>query len=168
MHRASHDEAPSGEGRRVVFLIDAASALERRVLQAWIARQAAGGGNGVEAIPIPPSRRPRRRRRLDPRIEACVATDDDPLLTPLRVAWLPEEKDGVRTVGLSDLLVFGDPRDPGRVRQEWVLRRRPDRMRVIAGEAAPVSELRERWRRAGGATTTETTGLAEFDRELGE
>ena len=102
-----------------------------------------------------PRRSPSRRRAaaavgaLDPRLETSLACEDDPLLTPLRVAWLPEEHEGVRQVGLSDLLVFGDPRDPGRVRQEWLLRRRPDRMSVIAGEAAPVSELRERWRRAG-------------------
>ena len=143
--------------RRVVFLLDAASGLERRVLERWIA-DSRRGQNGAEAIPIPPSRRS-GRRELDPRLETSLASEDDPLLTPLRVAWLPKEHEGVRQVGLSDLLVFGDPRDPGRVRQEWLLRRRPDRMSVIAGEAAPVSELRERWRRAG---VGETTGLAEF------
>jgi glycerol-3-phosphate O-acyltransferase len=162
MPGSSQHQVERSQDRRVVFLVEAASALEQRVLRRWIAGRGPDGANGVEAIPIPPSRRARGRRRLDPRLEACLATDDDPLLAPLRIAWLPEERDGTRSVGLSDLLVFGDPRDPGRVRQEWVLRRRPDRMSVIAGEAAPVSELRERWRKAGGTTTTETTGLAEF------
>jgi glycerol-3-phosphate O-acyltransferase len=154
---AGLDHGEAVQDRRVVFLLDAASGLERRVLERWIGETRASG-RGAEAIPIPPSRRA-GPRRLDPRLEASLACDDDPLLTPLRVAWLPKEQDGVRHVGLSDLLVFGDPRDPGRVRQEWLLRRRPDRMSVIAGEAAPVSELRERWRRAG---VGETTGLAEF------
>jgi glycerol-3-phosphate O-acyltransferase len=84
------------------------------------------------------------------------------LLAPLRVVWHPEQRDGVRVARLSDLLTFGDPRDPSRVRQRWVLRRHPDRCEIVAGEPAPLSELRERWRRAGGTDYAETTGLPEF------
>ncbi len=61
-----------------------------------------------------------------------------------------------------DLILLGDPRDPGRLRQAVILRRDPDRCRIVAGEPAPVSELRERWRRAGGTDARQTTGLAEF------
>jgi len=143
---------PAGS-RRVVYLLDANSRLEGRLLERWIAAHAAPGAHVVR---IPPSRR--RRRRLDPRLEPLLAADDDPLLLPLRVAWLPAT-DGEGSSGrLTTLLLLGDPRDPGVLRQRW-LWRRPDRVRVVAGEAAPVSALRERWRRAGVA---ETTGLAEF------
>ncbi len=154
---------PAVDGRRVVFLLDAASALERRLLEEWIDRRRpdAVGPAGFERITIPPSRN-RRHARLDPRLEACLATDDDPLLAPLRVAWQPGQRDGQRAVRLSDLLTFGDPRDPGRVRQTWVLRRHPDRCCIVAGEPAPLSELRERWRRAGGTDVGQTTGLPEF------
>ena len=153
---------PEAKGRRVVFLIDAATALEQRLLNDWIKhhRPDGSGEADVETIPIPASRG--RQRRLDPRLEACLATDDDPLLAPLRVAWQPAQRDGVRAVRLRDLLTFGDPRDPGRLRQAWVLRRHPDRCCIVAGEPAPVSELRERWRRAGGADVGHTTGLPEF------
>ena len=158
---------PAAEGRRVVFLIDAASPLEQRLLADWIARKrpADCATDGIETIPIPPSRSARqrgRRGRMDPRLDACLAAGDDALLAPLRVAWQPAQKDGVRAVRLSDLLTFGDPRDPGRLRQGWVLRRHPDRCCIVAGEPAPVSELRERWRRAGGADAALTTGLSEF------
>ncbi len=146
----------------MVFLLDAASGLERRLLEAWIARQQppALPAGAWEAIPIPPSRR--RRRRLDPRLEARLATGDDPLLAPLRVAWNPQRLDGAREIRLRDLLTLGDPRDPGALRQRWVLRRHPERCHVVAGEPAPASELRERWRRAGGTDVAQTTGLAEF------
>jgi len=155
-------EWPKSDRRRIVFLLDAASGLERRVLERWIEahRPEGSGANGVEAIAIPSSRR--RRGSLDPRLEAALATDDDPLLAPLRVAWDPGEVDGVREVRLSDLLTFGDPRDPGLLRQAWLLGRHPDRCRILAAEVAPVSELRRRWREAGANDTHLISGLAEF------
>src|SRR6266568_1346818 len=91
-----------------------------------------------------------------------AARGDDPLLAPLRVAWLPAEQDGVRPARLAQLLTLGDPRDPGRLRQARVLRRHPHRCCIVAGEPAPASELRERWRRAGGADFAHTAGLPDF------
>src|SRR5215468_1037163 len=153
---------PVSDGRRVVFLIDASSGLEARLLERWIERHrpaelAPGDG---EAIRIPPTRR-RRPVPLE-RLEARLAAGDDALLAPLRIAWLPMERGGQRAVVLSDLLRAGDPRDPGALRQRAVLWRAPDRCRIVAGEPAPVSELRERWRRGAGADAGHTTGLAEF------
>jgi glycerol-3-phosphate O-acyltransferase len=155
---------PVAGPRRVVFLVDAASPLERRRLEEWIARRRPEGlsADACEIIPIPPSRRRRRPRQVDPQLESCLAAGDDALLAPLRVAWQPQQRDGVRVARLSDLLTFGDPRDPGRLRQVWVLRRHPDRCCIVAGDPAPVSDLRERWRRAGGTDAGYTTGLPEF------
>jgi glycerol-3-phosphate O-acyltransferase len=153
---------PSSNGHRVVFLVDAASAYERRLLEDWIARTrpAHVPPGEVESIPIPPSRR--GRRRLDPRLEARLATGDDPLLAPVRVAWDPGNVDGKREARFSDLLTLGDPRDPGPIRQRWVRRRYPERCRIVVGEPAPISDLRARWRRAGGHDAAHTIGLAEF------
>jgi glycerol-3-phosphate O-acyltransferase len=164
MTRVFEDE-PSWPGvgdNRVVFLLDAASGLERRLLGDWIARhRPSGNGATVEALTLPPSRR-RHRGRLDPRLEASLATDDDPLMAPLRVAWLPEQRDGVRAARLGDMLTIGDPRDPSRFGAAWVLNRHPDRCRIVAGEPARASELRARWQRAGGADSGQTAGLPEF------
>ncbi|HYB13483.1 MAG TPA: glycerol-3-phosphate 1-O-acyltransferase [Myxococcota bacterium] len=157
--------APSdGRHRRIVFLLDASSRLERRLLLGWIARNAptADPPAAFDVLEIPPTRRRPRRPRLEPRFETCVAASDDPLLAPLRVAWQPEEVGGVRVARLRDLVTFGDPRDPGWLRERWILRRYPDRCRIVAGEPAPLSELRERWRRAAGSDLGQTTGLAEF------
>src|SRR5206468_3357712 len=129
----------------------------------WIVRARPSGVTpaGYDVVAIPPSRR-RRAGRVDPRLEATLATGDDPLLAPLRVAWLPPEGDGARAARLSRLLAVGDPRDPGRLRQAQVLRRHPDRCRVVVAEPAPASELRERWRRTGGTDVGHTAGLSEF------
>jgi len=152
---------PAAPDRRVIFLLDAASGLEERLLQAWIERQRPEAAPVAGAFRIPASRR-RRRPGLDPRLEAALATGDDPLLAPLRIAWLPAERDGRRTARVVDLLKLGDPRDPDRLRERWVLHRHPDRVRIVAGEPAPASELRERWRRACTADAGSTVGLAEF------
>jgi glycerol-3-phosphate O-acyltransferase len=150
-------------GRPVVFLLDASSALEERLLRDWVAANAPEppAGSAHEIIALPPSRR-RGKRRLDPRLEACLATDEDPLLFPLRVAWQPPNRDGRRAVLLSDLLTLTDPRDPGRLQQSWIARRHPDRCPVVAGEPATLSDLRARWRDAGGADAELTTGLPEY------
>src|SRR5262245_44613991 len=92
---------PAADRRAVVFLTDAASPLEHHLLKRWIERNHPGEpAGGWEAIPIPASRK-LRRGRLDPRLEARLATGDDPLLTPLRVAWDPPNADGAREVRLS-------------------------------------------------------------------
>src|SRR6266404_2901152 len=136
---------------------------DRRLLEDWVfrAKPAHISPAQVETIRIPPSRRG-RRGRLAPRLEARLATGDDPLLAPLRVSWHPGYVNGKLEARLSDLVTLGDPRDPGRLRQRWVRRRYPERCRIVVGEPAPISDLRERWRRAGGVDAAQTTGLAEF------
>jgi glycerol-3-phosphate O-acyltransferase len=162
MTQATQQHARDEVGRhRVVFLLDACSGIELRILQQWIAEHHVPTGIPWDAIPIPPTRRRGRRTRPDSRLEAALTAPDDPMLTPLRVVWVPgDSQDGPRRRFVK-LLLLGDPRDPGRMRQA-VGARQAARYQVVAGEAAPVTELRERWRRAGGADRGETTGLAEF------
>ena len=152
---------PEADERRVIFLLDVSSRLERRLLESWIARHRPPAPAAVDVVAIPPSRR-RRRGPVDPALDAHLAAGDDPLLAPLRVAWLPEKRDGVHAARLADLLTLGDPRDPGALRQAHVVRRRPDRVRIVAGDPARASELRERWRKAGGSDVGQTGGLGEY------
>jgi glycerol-3-phosphate O-acyltransferase len=83
-------------------------------------------------------------------------------MAPLRVAWLPVRREGVHAARLRDLFTLGDPRDPGVLRQAHVLRHHPGRCRIVAGEPARASELRARWRRAGGADVAQTGGLGDY------
>jgi glycerol-3-phosphate O-acyltransferase len=144
-----------------VFLLDASSGVEQRLLTAWIEQHHVPTGIPYQVVAIPPSRR--RWRRVDRApLEACLTGSDDPLLTPLRIAWLGAPERGGPLRRLARLVAFGDPRDPGRVRQALVARRHPERVQIVIAEAAPVSELRARWRTAGGAGFAETMGLADF------
>ena len=140
---------------RVSFLLDASSGLERRLLEAWIERHRPEADTDFECIEIPPTRRRRPGVSFE-KLDASLASGDPMLLAPLRVAWLPRKRDGVRAARFSDLLRLGDPRDPGLLRQHAVLRREPDRCRIVAGEPATADEVRARWRLAGGSGTDET------------
>jgi glycerol-3-phosphate O-acyltransferase len=150
---------PRTDAGRVIFLLDAASPLEERILRSWIEDHRPEGGD-VEAVLLPSSRR-RRASKLGP-LEAALSVAEDALLAPLRVAWLPPVRDGGRRIRVAHALLLGDPRDPGRVRARWVARRHPDRCRVVVADSASVSELRSRWHDAVGHHVDETVGLDRF------
>ncbi|TSD96673.1 glycerol-3-phosphate 1-O-acyltransferase [Skermania sp. ID1734] len=84
-----------------------------------------------------------------------VGRSDDPLILPVRVLWLPPERDGVRRARLSDLATLSNPRNPNRLMQKWIVRNAPDRHRVLIGEPARLSELRTRHLESNGATGPE-------------
>jgi glycerol-3-phosphate O-acyltransferase len=151
---------PIDEADPVVFLLDAQSKVERALLEGWIDRHAPANQR-VDAYSIPTSRR-RKRKTIDPDLVERLAEGDDPLLVPLRVAWLPEERDGQRRVRLSDFLAFGDPRDPNLVRQRWVRTFSSDRIRIVQGEPAHRSTLESRWMDPGGRGPAQGTTLGEF------
>jgi glycerol-3-phosphate O-acyltransferase len=155
---------PSANAERVVFLLDCAGSIERRILERWIDahRPPNDPHDRFETAQIPCSRSPRARSSLDPAMEHRLATHDDPLMAPLRIAWISKKGVDAPPPHLLSLLAFGDPYDPGRIRQWWISKRMPERALVVAGEPAHLSELRRRWLELGGQDRTDTTGLAEF------
>jgi len=165
--RDEPDWPAAGSAGQVVFLLDASSNLEERILRDWIERHrpASVAPEDVEPVRIPPSRRrrSRRSRRPDPRLAERVASGEPALFAPLRVAWLAPRRAGGRAAGWRDLLTLGDPRDPGVLRQRWTVRRHPARCRIVAGEPADLESLRERWQEAGGSDASAALmGLPEF------
>lgn len=124
------------EGAQTVYLLDAASSLEARLLQRWIR---AHRGDQAEMIRIKSSRRGRGgdEERLRVRLEA----PEDPYLIPARVLWMPPAKNGRRSVGWSEILKPGDPRDPRSLRALWIRLLRPGRLTPIAGPGAYSSQL---------------------------
>ena len=150
-----------GDGGRVIYLLDAPRSAELRVLERWVRsqREAATEVHPALAIPIHAART-RNDRAAGAALSGCLATDDDPLLVPLRAVWLvPAE---IHRAGLVRLLLLGDPYEPGPLRRWWLRRTDPESVRVIVGEPARLSELRERWHRLGGTDRAETSGLDEF------
>lgn len=141
----------------MVVLVDACSRLERELIRGWVDRSAR---SDVDLLDLRPSRRGplfRRPRPTDPRLATRLQRGDDPWVQPVRVAWLPPERNGRRTASWIDLLKTGDPRDPNPVRQYLVLRFFPQRVRLVAGEGARASELVAAWQ-----LSSETTPLADF------
>ncbi|MDH5615594.1 MAG: glycerol-3-phosphate 1-O-acyltransferase, partial [Acidimicrobiia bacterium] len=129
---------------------------ERRLMEAWIDRNRPPDAT-VDAVCLPASRRRRQGCRIDPGLEARMAKSEDPVLVPLRIAWLAPRRDGTRSVRLADLLKLGDPRDPDLLRQYLILARAPDRCQILVGEPASSSELTARWQEG-----VESSSLSDF------
>ena len=147
-----------------LFLLETSGPAEQQILESWIRRHgpAVAHAGDVQRATLPQTRRRRRRRRLDPRLDAFLNADDDPLLVPLRVAWLASERGGERSVRLIDLIIPGDPRDPDAVRQFAIARSRPDRCRIVMGEPARASWIRKTWSEPGSRGQQEGYSLADF------
>ncbi|GMQ85552.1 MAG: glycerol-3-phosphate 1-O-acyltransferase [Acidimicrobiia bacterium] len=151
---------PIDGGVPVVFLVDAHSRVERELLEGWISRHQPVGVR-TDTLYIPTSRHG-KHTKTDPGLEARLAEHDDPLLVPLRVAWLAQERDGRRRVTPRDILALGDPRDPNLARQRWIRTFAPDRIQIVQGEPAPKSHLQTQWEDPGGRGPAEGTSLADF------
>jgi glycerol-3-phosphate O-acyltransferase len=130
----------------VIVLASAGTRVEHGLVEQWTRRERPG----AEVI------NPR-----DPALAQRLERSDDPLLVPVRVAWLPRERDGDRRARMSDLLLLANPRRPRVRAQARIARKDPDRVRVVVGEPAPASDLRRRWRAEAGGRGG-SAGLAAF------
>ena len=85
--------------------------------------------------------------------------DDDTVLVPLRVAWLPEEHSGPRAGRLADMMPGHDPYRPGEREQRRILARQPARAVLLAGEPATIGALRQHWAEATGGDEPGSAGF---------
>lgn len=129
----------------VVLLVDARTPTERDLITTWAARE----HPTAEIVD-----------HDDPSLGRRLEHGDDPLVVPVRVTWLPRERDGDRRVRASDLLALTNPHRPHARLQARIARREPDRVRVTAGEPAHAMELRARFREEAGRNGGE--GFAAF------
>lgn len=132
---AVSDVLTSANGVPVVLLEAADTAVEHRLIDDWVREQP----QQVERLP---ARTPELTQRLE--------HGDDPLMVPVRVAWLPREHQGDRRARWSDLLLMTNPHRPHSRAQSRIVRREPDRYRVVVAEPARVSELRGRFSEQAG------------------
>nr|WP_237707842.1 glycerol-3-phosphate 1-O-acyltransferase [Hoyosella subflava] len=139
------DSAPSAEVGPVVFLADVRTRVERELVERWLDE-----GNW-EKLNGTVSERPSRLLLETAKIAGALAgRTDDPLVVPVRVAWFPPEREDGRYARWSDLLTFTNPRNPNVVAQRKIVQRSPERVQVLTGEPARLSELRRRHRREAG------------------
>ena len=128
---------PVPAGDDALVLAFASTPAERAVLEEWLSRAA----SGTPQIEI--------HEKSDARLDRALSeARENPWLVPVRVTWLPRERDGVRAARLTDLLALTNPRRPGARQQARVLREEPDRCRVVVAEPARISDLSERFGRA--------------------
>ncbi|MEV0250398.1 glycerol-3-phosphate 1-O-acyltransferase [Nocardia sp. NPDC050712] len=119
----------------VVALIEASSPVERQLVGDWLT---AGGIAREFGANAPVTQLDMDAGAIATRL---VGRHDDPLVVPVRVLWLPPERDGVRRITFTDLATMTNPRKPNRLAQRRLARREPDRHVVLTGRPALLSEL---------------------------
>ena len=134
-----------------VYLLDAASEYEAKLLRRWLRRHVAD----PQIARIRSSRR--RRGTNSEELAEILAGDDRLFLLPVRVVWMAPTKRGLRSVDWSDVLKPGDPRDPYGLRARLIRTFRPGRVRLIAAAGASREDLE-----AAHTESGEVDGLAGF------
>lgn len=122
-------------GATVIYLIDAASDYESSILTTWLKKSI---GREPRTVRI---RSSRRGRGGDAAALNDALADPASFFIPVRVLWMPPEREGKRGVSWSDLIKFGDPRDPRRLRARFIKTFRRARMLMIAGSGATAEEM---------------------------
>jgi glycerol-3-phosphate O-acyltransferase len=128
---AAGDGTSSGEAALIV-LAEPASEVERTLVARWLR------DSGMRPSTVLPPDSPELARSL-------AAAPADTVITAARVAWLPRERGGERRVYWSDVLSQVNPRRPPLFWQTRIMRREPDRARMVVAEPATVAALRQRW-----------------------
>jgi glycerol-3-phosphate O-acyltransferase len=126
-----------------LVLASVSSPAELDLLNAWVnGQRRAHPDAGIEVLQLPGEDGPSVDlvARLADRLEMG---DEDRSVIPVRVFWVPG---GLPTrVKIVGLLSGRETYRPPEVIQRRILRRDPTRARVVAGEPAKVSELRQQW-----------------------
>ena len=129
----------------IAVAVEAAS-VERPVIDAWAAEQDPPIEAVLDAV-----------TGTGEGLGAALATYEDALVVPVRLAWLPTVERGAGTSRLSELALLATPKRPA----TWLSRRlaalSPNRRRVLTGEPALLSELHKRF------LTRQTAGDADTD-----
>ncbi|GGC62104.1 glycerol-3-phosphate acyltransferase [Hoyosella rhizosphaerae] len=135
----------------VVFLADARSKIERELITQWLDE-----GNADHFV-SETGERPSRLLLDATRIAGALSgRQDNPLVVPVRVAWLPPEREGGRHVKWADVLTLNNPRSPNIIAQRKIVKESPERAQVLLGTPALLEDLRRRHRREVGDTSPDS------------
>jgi glycerol-3-phosphate O-acyltransferase len=126
-----------------LVLASVSSPAEEELLNEWLERQhSTHPETKIDVLRLP-------RRNAPPaelaKLVEQLELDEDRSIVPVQVFWLPPVGGGTLSQ-LAGLLPGRDPYHPSKRQQRRILRTDPRRARVVAGESAKVSELRQQWR----------------------
>ncbi|WP_156685950.1 glycerol-3-phosphate 1-O-acyltransferase [Mycobacterium sp. Marseille-P9652] len=130
-----------------LVLASMTSPVERELVLAWLDRQRVAHPDATfEVLELPPpDAPPEALTALAARLVCDAEHGEDRSIVPVRVFWLPAPDRG-RVAKVAGLLPGRDPYNPNERQQRQIVRSAPERARVVAGEPAKVSELRQQWR----------------------
>ncbi|WP_421844990.1 glycerol-3-phosphate 1-O-acyltransferase [Mycobacterium sp.] len=156
-----------------LVLASMASPVEMELVMDWLAQQRARNPETTfDILKLPPLNTPPEaltalveqlesgaRTELEVETDAAGESSRDRSVVPVRVFWMPPADRG-KVAKVAALLPGRDPYRPSQRQQRRILRTAPWRARVVAGESAKVSQLRDQWR----ATTVgeDTRDFARF------
>ncbi|HEX9497185.1 MAG TPA: glycerol-3-phosphate acyltransferase, partial [Mycobacterium sp.] len=125
-----------------LVLASMSSPAEREMLDDWLERQRREHPDShVEVLQLPVDDDP--PAAVLARLVELLGADEDRSVVPVRVFWVPG---GLPTRSKVVALLSGrDTYRPPQVLQHRILKKDPSRARVVAGEPAKVSELRQQW-----------------------
>ena len=125
-----------------LVLASVSSAAEFGLLNDWLqAQRRAHPDTKVEVLRLPHGDAP---PELVSKLVEQLDAGEDRTVVPVRVFWVPG---GLPTrVKLAGLISGRETYRPPEFLQRAILKKDPSRARIIAGEPATVSELREQWR----------------------
>jgi len=125
-----------------LVLASVSSKAEADLLNDWLQSQRrAHPETTVEAMRLPHNDPP--PQLVDELVGKLNAAEDRTVI-PVRVFWVPG---GLPTrVKLAGLIAGRETYRPPEILQRAILRKNPSRARIVAGEPAKVSELRQQWR----------------------
>ncbi|MGV0794171.1 glycerol-3-phosphate 1-O-acyltransferase [Mycolicibacterium sp. XJ1819] len=143
---------PTGDA---LVLASVSSPAEQELLNDWLRQQRREHPDvNVEVLRLPHDDPP---PAVLAQLVAQLEADEDRSVVPVRVFWVPG---GLPTRSKVVALLSGrDTYRPPEILQRRILRRDPSRARLVAGEPAKVSELRQQW-----ADTTVAENPREFAR----
>ncbi len=126
-----------------LVLAAASSSVEDELLSEWLDRQRSQHPDiKMEVLRLPPRKAP--PAALAQLVEQ-LELDENRSILPVQVFWLPPPG-GSTLSQLAGLLPGRDPYHPREREQRRILRDNPRRARVVYGDPAKVSELRQQWR----------------------
>ncbi|KMV20992.1 glycerol-3-phosphate acyltransferase [Mycobacterium heckeshornense] len=126
-----------------LVLASVSSSVEAELLNDWLDRQRQRHPETkIDVLRLPPRNAP--PGALAQLVEQ-LEVDEDRSIVPVRVFWLPRAEGGPLSRA-AGLIPGWDPYHPSERQQRRILRSDPRRARVVAGESAKVSELRQQWR----------------------